>query len=64
MEMEANYRAAHLMVVRAMWQLQNGMPNSLEASMAKAKAGRAGHAHHAEGGGADGPAGLFPQISV
>jgi acyl-CoA dehydrogenase len=41
MEMEANYRAAHLMVVRAMWQLDNGMANSLEASMSKAKAGRA-----------------------
>ncbi|MGD0856192.1 MAG: acyl-CoA dehydrogenase family protein [Dehalococcoidia bacterium] len=41
MEMEANYRAAHLMVVRAMWQLENGMTNSLEASMSKAKAGRA-----------------------
>ena len=41
MEMEANYRAAHLMVVRAMWQLENGMANSLEASMSKAKAGRA-----------------------
>jgi acyl-CoA dehydrogenase len=25
-----------------MWQLENGVPNSLEASMAKAKAGRAG----------------------
>jgi acyl-CoA dehydrogenase len=42
MEMEANYRAAHLLVIRAMWLLQNGMPNSLEASMCKAKAGRAG----------------------
>jgi acyl-CoA dehydrogenase len=41
MEMEANYRAAHLMVIRAMWQLSNGIANSLEASMSKAKAGRA-----------------------
>jgi len=41
MEMEANWRAAHLLVLRAMWQLQSGTPNALEASMAKAKAGRA-----------------------
>lgn len=41
MEMEANWRAAHLLVLRAMWQLQGGTPNALEASMAKAKAGRA-----------------------
>jgi acyl-CoA dehydrogenase len=41
MEMEANWRAAHLLMLRAMWQLQNGTPNALEASMAKAKAGRA-----------------------
>ncbi|MGA2157679.1 MAG: acyl-CoA dehydrogenase family protein [Dehalococcoidia bacterium] len=41
MEMEANWRAAHLLMLRAMWQLQNRMPNALEASMAKAKAGRA-----------------------
>ncbi|MCX6004508.1 MAG: acyl-CoA dehydrogenase family protein [Chloroflexi bacterium] len=40
MEMEANWRAAHLLVLRAMWQLQGGTPNALEASMAKAKAGR------------------------
>ncbi|MGA9048381.1 MAG: acyl-CoA dehydrogenase family protein [Dehalococcoidia bacterium] len=41
MEMESNWRAAHLLVIRAMWQLQSGTPNALEASMAKAKAGRA-----------------------
>ena len=41
MEMESNWRAAHLLVMRAMWQLQGGTPNALEASMAKAKAGRA-----------------------
>jgi len=41
MEMESNWRAAHLLVIRAMWQLQGGTPNALEASMAKAKAGRA-----------------------
>jgi acyl-CoA dehydrogenase len=40
-EMEANWRAAHLLVLRAMWQLGNGMSNALEASMSKAKAGRA-----------------------
>ena len=41
MEMEANWRAAQLLMLRAMWQLQGGAPNALEASMAKAKAGRA-----------------------
>ena len=41
MEMEANWRAAHTLVMRAMWQLAGGTPNALEASMAKAKAGRA-----------------------
>jgi acyl-CoA dehydrogenase len=40
MEMEANWRAAHLLMLRAMWQLQSRTPNALEASMAKAKAGR------------------------
>lgn len=41
MEMEANWRAAHWLVIRAMWLLENGMKNSLESSMSKAKAGRA-----------------------
>jgi acyl-CoA dehydrogenase len=41
MEMEASWAAAQLLVLRAMWQLQSGTPNALEASMAKAKAGRA-----------------------
>lgn len=41
MEMEAAWHAAQLLMLRAMWQLQNKAPNALEASMAKAKAGRA-----------------------
>ncbi len=40
-ELEANWRAAHLLMVRAMWQLGSGQSNALEASMSKAKAGRA-----------------------
>ena len=40
-EMEANLRAAHLLMIRAMWQLGSGQSNALEASMSKAKAGRA-----------------------
>jgi acyl-CoA dehydrogenase len=40
-EMEANWRAAHLLMLRAMWQLGSGQSNALEASMSKAKAGRA-----------------------
>jgi acyl-CoA dehydrogenase len=38
---EADYEAAYLLTLRAAWLADNGTPNSLEASMAKAKAGRA-----------------------
>src|SRR5262249_3314611 len=41
MEMEANLHAARLLTRRAAWMMDQGMPNSLEASMAKAKAGLA-----------------------
>jgi acyl-CoA dehydrogenase len=41
MEMEANYKAARLLTLRAIWMMMNGIPNALESSMAKAKAGRA-----------------------
>jgi acyl-CoA dehydrogenase len=37
---EADYEAAYLLTMRAAWLADNGTPNSLEASMAKAKAGR------------------------
>jgi acyl-CoA dehydrogenase len=37
---EADYEAAYLLSLRAAWLADNGTPNSLEASMAKAKAGR------------------------
>jgi acyl-CoA dehydrogenase len=37
---EADYEAAYLLTLRAAWLADNGTPNSLEASMAKAKAGR------------------------
>lgn len=40
-EMEANLKAARLLTWRAVWMIDNGMRNSLEASMAKAKAGLA-----------------------
>lgn len=40
-EMEANLKAARLLTWRAVWMLDNGERNSLEASMAKAKAGLA-----------------------
>ena len=39
MEMEANLQAARLLTWRAAWMMDQGMPNNLEASMAKAKAG-------------------------
>ena len=41
MEMEAQLKAARLLTWRAAWMLDVGMRNNLEASMAKAKAGKA-----------------------
>jgi len=41
LEMEADYEAAWLLTLQAAWMADNGKPNSLQASMAKAKAGRA-----------------------
>jgi acyl-CoA dehydrogenase len=40
--MESDWEAARLLTMRAMWMADNRKPNSLEASMAKAKAGRVG----------------------
>lgn len=42
LEMEADYEAALLLTLEAAWMADNRKPNSLEASMAKAKAGRTG----------------------
>ena len=42
--MEADFEAAYLHTMRAAWMADNGKPNSMEASMAKAKAGRVGSA--------------------
>ncbi len=41
-QMEADWEAAHLLTLQAAWMADNRQPNSLEASMAKAKAGRTG----------------------
>jgi acyl-CoA dehydrogenase len=38
--MESDYEAALLLTLQAAWMADNGKPNSLHASMAKAKAGR------------------------
>jgi acyl-CoA dehydrogenase len=38
--MEADYEAARLLTLQAAWMADNGQPNSLQASLAKAKAGR------------------------
>jgi acyl-CoA dehydrogenase len=38
--MEADYEAARLLTLQAAWMADNSRPNSLHASMAKAKAGR------------------------
>ncbi|HWU68088.1 MAG TPA: acyl-CoA dehydrogenase family protein [Stenotrophobium sp.] len=40
MELEADYESARLLTVQAAWMADNRKPNSLQASMAKAKAGR------------------------
>jgi acyl-CoA dehydrogenase len=40
LEMEADYEAAWLLTLHAAWMADNRKPNSLQASMAKAKAGR------------------------
>ena len=40
--MEAELEAARLLALKAAWMADNRMPNSTEASMAKAKAGRVG----------------------
>ena len=40
LQMEADYQSAYLLALRAAWMADNGKPNSMEASMAKAKAGR------------------------
>jgi acyl-CoA dehydrogenase len=38
--MEAEYEAARLLTLKAAWMADNRKPNSLEASICKAKAGR------------------------
>ena len=43
LKMEAELEAAHLLTLRAAWMADNKKPNSMEASMAKAKAGRVGN---------------------
>jgi acyl-CoA dehydrogenase len=44
LRMEADLDAARLLMMKAAWLADQGRPNSLEASMAKAKAGRVGSA--------------------
>ncbi|GAB3953625.1 acyl-CoA dehydrogenase family protein [Kribbella albertanoniae] len=40
LQLEADWEAAHLLALQAAWMADNARPNSLEASIAKAKAGR------------------------
>ena len=42
LRMEADWEASYQLTLRAAWQADNNIPNSKEASMAKAKAGRVG----------------------
>ena len=41
--MEAELEAARLLTLKAAWMADNGQPNSMEASISKAKAGRVGN---------------------
>jgi acyl-CoA dehydrogenase len=43
LRLEAELEAAYLLTVRAAWMADNKQPNSVQASMAKAKAGRVGN---------------------
>jgi acyl-CoA dehydrogenase len=40
LDLEADYEAARLLTMQAAWMADNGKPNSLQASLSKAKAGR------------------------
>jgi acyl-CoA dehydrogenase len=42
LQMESDWEGAYLLMMQAAWMADNRKPNSLEASMAKAKAGRVG----------------------
>jgi acyl-CoA dehydrogenase len=42
-KMESEFEGARLLVLKAAWMADNGQPNSKEASMCKAKAGRMGN---------------------
>src|SRR5690242_473269 len=42
LQLETDWETAHLLMLQAAWMADNRKPNSLEASMAKAKAGRMG----------------------
>ncbi|MEM8560820.1 MAG: acyl-CoA dehydrogenase family protein [Pseudomonadota bacterium] len=42
-ELEAEYESARLLVLKAAWMADNHQPNSMNASMSKAKAGRMGN---------------------
>ncbi|MBB3035701.1 acyl-CoA dehydrogenase family protein [Hoyosella altamirensis] len=44
LELEADWESAYQLAMRATWMADNKKPNSLEASMSKAKAGRVGTA--------------------
>jgi len=41
--MEADWEAGRLLMLKAAWMADNGIPNSTEASMSKAKAARVGN---------------------
>ncbi len=44
LDLEADWESAYLLTIRAAWMADNKKPNSLQASMSKAKAGRMGTA--------------------
>ena len=46
LQMEADWEGARLLMLQAAWMADNRQANAMEASMAKAKAGRVGLRHH------------------
>jgi len=62
--MEADWEAAYLMTLQAAWLADHSRPNSVQASMAKAKAGRVGKRDHPEVRRADRNLGLRRERDV
>jgi acyl-CoA dehydrogenase len=45
-QLESDWEGAYLLTLESAWMADNRQPNSIQASMAKAKAGRVGYSEH------------------